>query len=66
MQVLAVAPLVLAALMRFTSWDYARFYASFWGEVTMMGSFLLSFTGVVIGERMLNQVNQVMNLGGEE
>lgn len=66
MQVLAVAPLVLAALMRFTSWDYARFYASFWGEVTMMGSFLLSFTGVVIGERMLNQVNQVMNLGGGE
>ena len=66
MQILAVAPFVLAALMRFSSLDYARFYASFWGEITMMGSFLLSFTGVVIGERMLNQVNQVMSLGGED
>ena len=66
MQILAVAPFVLAALMRFSSLDYARFYSSFWGEITMMGSFLLSFSGVVIGERMLNQVNQVMSLGGEE
>jgi Flp pilus assembly protein TadB len=66
MGILAVAPFVLAALMRFTSLDYARFYSSFWGEITMMGSFFLSFAGVVIGERMLNQVNQVMDLGGEE
>jgi len=66
MGILAVAPFVLAALMRFTSLDYAHFYSSFWGEITMMGSFLLSFTGVVIGERMLNEVNQVMDLGGEE
>ncbi|HDN04555.1 MAG TPA: hypothetical protein ENF27_01290 [Chloroflexi bacterium] len=66
MHVLAVAPFVLAALMRFSSLDYARFYASFWGEVTMMGAFLLSVIGVVIGERMLNEVNQIMNLGGEE
>jgi Flp pilus assembly protein TadB len=66
MGILAVAPFVLAALMRFTSLDYARFYSSFWGEITMMGSFFLAFAGVVIGERMLNQVNQVMDLGGEE
>jgi Flp pilus assembly protein TadB len=66
MQILAVAPFVLAAMMRFTSLDYANFYSSFWGEVTMMGSFFLSFIGVVIGERMLNQVNQVMDLGGED
>jgi Flp pilus assembly protein TadB len=65
MGILAVAPFVLAALMRFTSLDYARFYSSFWGEITMMGSFFLAFAGVVIGERMLNQVNQVMDLGGE-
>jgi len=63
MQVLAAAPFVLAALMRFTSLDYARFYGSFWGEVTMMGAFLLSLTGVVIGERMLNEVNQIMDMG---
>ena len=63
MQVLAVAPFVLAALMRFSSYDYARFYGSFWGEVTMMGAFLLSVIGVVIGERMLNEVNKIMNLG---
>lgn len=66
MQILAIAPFVLAAMMRFTSLDYANFYSSFWGEVTMMGSFFLSFIGVVIGERMLNQVNQVMDLGSEE
>jgi Flp pilus assembly protein TadB len=66
MQILAIAPFVLAAMMRFTSLDYANFYASFWGEITMMGSFFLSFIGVVIGERMLNQVNQVMDLGSEE
>ncbi len=66
MGILAVAPFVLAALMRFTSLDYARFYSSFWGESTMMGSFFLAFAGVVIGERMLNQVNQVMDLGVEE
>ena len=66
MQMLAVAPFILAALMRFSSLDYARFYASFWGEITMMGSFFLSFAGVVIGERMLNQVNLIMDLGGEE
>jgi len=63
MQVLAAAPFVLAALMRFTSLDYARFYGSFWGEVTIMGAFLLSLTGVVIGERMLNEVNQIMDMG---
>ena len=63
MQILAVAPFVLAAMMRFTSQDYANFYSSFWGEITMMGSFFLSFIGVVIGERMLNQVNQIMDLG---
>ena len=66
MQVLAIAPFVLAALMRFTSVDYARFYSTFWGEMTMMGSFLLAVIGVVIGERMLNEVNQIMNLGGNE
>ncbi len=66
MQILAIAPFVLATMMRFTSLDYANFYSSFWGEVTMMGSFFLSFIGVVIGERMLNQVNQVMDLGSEE
>lgn len=66
MQVLAVAPFVLAALMRFTSVDYARFYSTFWGEMTMMGSFLLSVIGVIVGERMLNEVNQLMIIGGEE
>ncbi len=66
MQILAIAPFVLATMMRFTSLDYANFYSSFWGEVTVMGSFFLSFIGVVIGERMLNQVNQVMDLGSEE
>jgi Flp pilus assembly protein TadB len=66
MQVLAVAPFVLAALMRFSSLDYARFYASWEGELTMMGAFLMSVIGVVIGERMLNEVNQIMNLGGDE
>ena len=65
MQILAVAPFVLAALMRFSSAAYARFYGSFWGELTMMGSFLLSFTGVVIGERMLNEVNRIMYMGGD-
>ncbi len=66
MQVLAVAPFILAALMRFTSVDYANFYSSFAGEITMMGSFLLSAVGVLIGERMLNEVNQVMVLGGND
>ena len=66
MQVLAVAPFVLAALMRFSSLDYARFYSSWEGELTMMGAFLMSVIGVVIGERMLNEVNQIMNLGGKE
>lgn len=64
MQVLAVAPFILAALMRFTSVDYSNFYSSFAGEITMMGSFLLSAVGVLIGERMLNEVNQVMTLEG--
>ena len=66
MQILAVAPFVLAALMRFSSPAYADFYGSLWGEVTMMGSFLLAFSGVVIGERMLNEVNRIMYLGGDE
>ena len=65
MQMLAIAPLGLATLMRLSSPSYARIYGSFVGEVTLIVAFSLSLLGVVLGERFMGEVNQMLNIGGE-
>jgi len=65
MQLLAIAPLGLATLMRISSPAYARIYGSFAGEVTLIVAFSLSLFGVVLGERFMGEVNQMLNIGGE-
>jgi len=62
MRIVAVAPVALVALLRFSSPALARIYASPSGELIQMVAYLLALGGFLLGTRALANVQRAMEI----
>lgn len=62
MRIVAVAPVVLVALMRFSSPALAKIYASPSGELIQIIAYMLALVGFLLGTRALAQVSRVLEI----
>ena len=66
MLIVAAAPIFFVALLRFSSPDFARIYASMTGEMLQIIAYTISLVGVLMGERALSRVNHIMDIVQED
>jgi Flp pilus assembly protein TadB len=62
MRIVAIAPLILVGLMRLSSPQLARIYASLSGQVIQAVAYLIALGGYLLGSKVLSGVNQVIEM----
>ena len=64
MRLVAIAPVILVALLRFSSPALASIYTSPLGELIQMAAFLIALVGFLIGTKALSKVAKVLEIEG--
>jgi hypothetical protein len=62
MRLVAIAPVILVALLRFSSPALAQIYASPSGELLQTVAYMLALVGFLLGTRALANVSRVLEI----